>query len=70
MHWRKARKIEETILGEKGAGAVLGKCYFCGEEIDGMFYCFGCKEFVCAKCDETQECGLHRVEDHKAVPNS
>lgn len=48
---------------------LKGKCHFCGEEIDGDYYCYGCKHFVCEDCEgflpSNRPTGNHRVEDHK-----
>ena len=72
MHWRKWHKIQET-LHEEEPGAVKGNCYFCGKEVDGWVYCFGCKEFVCDDCEKNPEwpnepCGRHNVSEHQPVP--
>ena len=64
MHWRKAEKITRLIL-DGNPEDVKGSCYFCGKEVDGMFFCFGCKEFVCSECDKTEIAGHHSVEQHK-----
>jgi len=66
MHFRKYQKIEKTIH-ENGPGAVSGNCYFCGKEVDGTMYCFGCKEFVCNDCEKTPEqpSGRHHVSEHQ-----
>jgi len=64
MHWRKAKKIRTAILNGNPED-VKGNCYFCGKEVDGNFFCFGCKEFVCAGCDLRNESGPHSVEAHR-----
>lgn len=28
-----------------------GKCFNCGSKCDGDHYCYGCKEYICDKCD-------------------
>ncbi len=44
------------------------KCYFCSLPCNDEDYCYGCKEFVCSKCDER---GMelyfapHSIEEHK-----
>jgi hypothetical protein len=66
MHWRKWHKIEETIF--KGETSdVSGHCFFCGEAVSGMSYCFGCKEFVCKNCDHRNPnaTGRHEVSEHQ-----
>ena len=47
------------------AGGACGKCYFCGKEVDWLAYCYGCGEFLCAKCDETKPVGRHWIWEHK-----
>ena len=44
------------------------KCYFCGLPCTYEDYCYGCKEFVCSKCDERGmelEFAPHSIEEHK-----
>ena len=65
MHKTKYRKIEKTIY-EEGTNDVSGKCFFCGKELDGMSYCFGCKEFVCPECDDAFTLGRHDINAHKS----
>jgi len=61
----KKPSIERKILAGK-EGEVKGKCYFCGKEVDGMFYCFGCGEFICSDCEgDDSPFGRHSIEDHK-----
>ena len=64
MHWRKWHKIEETILKGKESD-VSGTCFFCKKNLDGMDYCFGCKEFVCGDCNQREPIGRHEVTDHQ-----
>ena len=60
------KKIKEMIRNGK-ASEVKGYCYFCKKEVDGMSWCFGCKEFICTDCDQNPEAmGIHNAEDHQA----
>ena len=43
----------------------MPKCYFCGKEVTEDDYCYGCKEYVCEECNETDPWGSHDVEDHQ-----
>jgi hypothetical protein len=66
MNEKAAKRIEQTI-SDKGTDAVKGYCYFCGAEVSGEFYCFGCKEFVCDNCEsESPPMGPHDVSEHKS----
>lgn len=40
-------------------------CYFCKEVTDEDHYCYGCKHYVCDKCDKSSPFGDHNVEDHQ-----
>jgi len=44
----------------------MGKCYFCGKEVDNEFYCYGCEHYICEEhlgCDAPM--GKHDVEEHR-----
>ena len=48
-----------------------GNCWFCGKEVGGEFFCYGCDEFVCEECDTdpfSLPFGGHIVENHQ--PNT
>ena len=62
----KISEIRNKILAGK-TGEVKGKCYFCGKEVDGMFWCFGCHHFICEECDTNKDeaFGNHNVQGHK-----
>lgn len=66
MHPMKAKKIERLICSGD-VDAVKGACYFCGKEVNGGVYCFGCREFVCQDCiGEDPPMGKHDVSEHKS----
>ncbi len=54
----------EKLIQEDRIDEVTAKCHFCQAVVTGMFYCFGCKHFVCDACDSSAECdgdvGGHR----------
>jgi len=62
----KVSEIRNKILLGK-TNEVKGKCYFCGKEVDGMFWCFGCHHFVCEECDTNagEAIGKHDVRKHQ-----
>ena len=62
----KVSEIKTKILS-CDTGEVKGKCYFCGKEVDGMFWCFGCHHFVCEECDTNagEAMGEHSVQEHR-----
>ena len=60
----KIADIENKILAEK-SDEVRGKCHFCGKEVDGMSWCFGCHKFICDECDKGASGPRHKVEEHK-----
>ena len=41
------------------------KCVFCEEPVNDDDYCYGCHEYICSKCDETEVIGDHKVGDHR-----
>jgi len=41
------------------------KCYLCGMECDEDDICYGCDEYICDECNEVDQMGKHRPEDHK-----
>jgi len=44
----------------------MGKCYFCGKEVDDEFYCYGCKEYICEDhLGYDPPMGEHHPEDHE-----
>lgn len=59
-------QIKNKILSGK-EGEVIGKCFFCSKELDGMFWCFGCHHFICEDCDNKTDSpiGKHTVENHR-----
>lgn len=63
------KKMREMIAAAEKPEDVKGKCYFCGKEVDGEMFCYGCNEFVCEDCEdfnmEDRPSGNHRVQDHK-----
>lgn len=65
---RNSKEIERRIHKE-GAEAVKGNCFFCCREVDGSFYCFGCKEFICAECitcdSDRDPSGRHGACEHR-----
>jgi hypothetical protein len=67
MHWTEWHKIEDAIHKGEPSDAS-GNCFFCRKEVDGMFYCFGCKEFICGDCDhrDPMAMGRHKACDHRA----
>lgn len=42
-----------------------GECYFCGVDLDETFFCYGCEEFICQYCDETEVWGQHTASEHQ-----
>ena len=42
-------------------------CYFCGKVVSEFCFCYGCREYICSRCDETELTGRykHKPEDHK-----
>ena len=59
------KKIDEECTDEDYS-PVKGNCSLCGKEVDGRFYCFGCKEFVCDDCDKIDPpMRKHKVKNHK-----
>ncbi len=62
----KVAEIKSKLLSGKET-EVKGQCYFCGKEVDGMFWCFGCHYFVCEECDTNagEAMGRHRVQAHQ-----
>ena len=62
----KVAEIKNKILLGKEV-EVKGQCYFCGKEVDGMFWCFGCHCFVCEECDTNsgEVMGEHKVQAHQ-----
>lgn len=66
----KGEKMKKPSIEKKirmdGSENVKGKCYFCGKEVNGEFYCFGCGEFICDECEcDDPPFGRHSIEDHK-----
>lgn len=63
------KKMREAVEKAETLEDVKGKCYFCGKEVDGWMFCYGCNEFVCEDCEdfdaEHRPGGPHRVQDHK-----
>jgi len=57
----KITEIKTKILAGK---EVSGKCYFCSKEVNGEFWCFGCHEFICEKCDKGAAGHGHSVQEH------
>ena len=47
-------------------GSNVGVCFHCEEPCTEEDYCYGCKTFVCAKCEPYYEGpdGSHRPEEH------
>lgn len=41
-----------------------GPCAKCGKKCTDAEFCFGCKKFVCEKCDINPMMGSHKVEEH------
>jgi hypothetical protein len=39
-------------------------CFNCKRSLTEDHFCHGCKEYVCAICDETMAFGDHKKEDH------
>ena len=39
-------------------------CYLCGRAVEDIDYCWGCKEYICQDCNETDASGNHYPEDH------
>lgn len=53
-------------MKDKELDAIKGECHFCGKEVNGWFYCYGCKHFICEDCEaEDPPTGYHKVEEHK-----
>lgn len=44
----------EHILMTDQLDKITGKCHFCGKELDGENWCFGCGHFVCDDCDDDE----------------
>ena len=62
----KVSEIKNKIYSGK-ENEVKGNCFFCGKEVDGMFWCFGCHHFVCGECDTNAggAMGKHSVQEHQ-----
>lgn len=46
---------------------LTGSCFNCGKPLTQDDYCFGCKEYICDKCDAngvTMPPGRHEPTDH------
>jgi len=41
------------------------QCYFCGTPCYEEDFCYGCRKYVCSRCDETHPVGHHQPEEHK-----
>ena len=64
----KVCEIKDKILSDKPE-EVKGQCFFCGKEVDGMFWCFGCHHFICGQCDTytDEPMGKHNVQKHQTA---
>ena len=65
---RKNEAIRQKILAGETRD-VMGGCFICKKIVDGMSFCFGCREFVCPDCDKAPEelKGMHSREIHRGV---
>ena len=43
------------------------KCAICKKPTTEDDHCFGCGEYVCGECDETEPTGRHSLSDHNAT---
>lgn len=52
---------------DKRPKAKAGACYFCGEETTDDYYCYGCHQNVCERCDELAPWGANHNDpnDHR-----
>ncbi len=53
---------KKVLAGDR----VEGECHFCGKEVGGEFWCFGCHHFICGNCESPDApTGQHKVKDHR-----
>ena len=43
---------------------TMPNCYFCNREVGEDDFCFGCQQYICDKCDDSEQAGDHEPEDH------
>lgn len=56
-HW-------DTLINDGRTDEIKGNCYFCGKEVTGDDWCYGCFHFVCEDCDMNYDC-QGKIENHK-----
>jgi len=53
-----------------------GTCFFCGDDLDGDYFCYGCKEYICDTCAGSDVCAeadlclpmrSHNIYDHEEL---
>lgn len=54
---RKAVSNQQSALSPQQKSRQRGKCHFCGCQVSGDYYCFGCDAYVCDRCDLTMPFG-------------
>jgi hypothetical protein len=60
-----SKKAKKIVDDAPSSGRCIGDC---GKTLNGDYYCYGCKSFVCDDCDHKDpgQIGPHSPEAHDA----